>query len=219
VLASGAVGELPEDANEMVEIALRNTDRLTHMINEVLDIQKMEAGNVDLNLEWLSPEQLIEELVEENTAFADQRDVTLEIDCRTEETLICVDPHKFHRVLTNLLSNAVKFSPEGEHVDVVAEMADAETVRLAIRDRGPGIPEDFQDELFEPFTQADPARNRQQPGTGLGLHIARELTERMGGEIGFETSDEEGTKMFVNLPVGESSHHTCPEPPDRREQP
>ncbi len=201
LVAGGVVGELPEEAEELLTIALKNTDRLTAIIDDLLDMEKMESGKLQLELRPTQAARLVDETIESNHHFAADAQVTLRSRVAEELPRICVDPDRAHQVLTNFVSNAVKYSSIGDAVDVEAFLVEPKVVRIAVRDRGPGIPEQFREHLFERFTQADSTDARRRQGTGLGLSIAKALTEEMGGRIGFETVEGEGTTIFADFPV------------------
>ncbi|MEQ1659421.1 MAG: ATP-binding protein, partial [Hylemonella sp.] len=111
-----------------------------------------------------------------------------------------VDPARLQQVLSNYLSNAAKFSPQGSQVDVAVRQQ-GDTVRVEVRDRGPGIPEEFKQRIFQKFSQADSSDTRQKGGTGLGLAISKELMEQMGGRVGFESQPGRGACFHCELPV------------------
>jgi PAS domain S-box-containing protein len=199
LIAGGVMGPLPEHTRQMVEIAHKNSQRLTYLINDLLDMEKLMAGKFrfDPQTLWLMP--LVEQAVRNNQAYADQRGVHLHIAGLADDVLIDVDPERLQQVIANLLSNAVKFSPEGARVMVSVLRGDTR-VRVEVKDEGPGVPADFRASIFQKFSQADSSDARQKGGTGLGLAISRELIERMGGCIGFESTEGQGATFFFELP-------------------
>ncbi len=214
LVANEVVGELPDEARDMLMRALKNTERLGALIDDILDIEKIDAGKIVLELGCVVAEDLVDEVFETNQQFAQEVGVTLRLRRPSTPIRIYGDEDKLHQVLTNLLSNAIKYSPPAEVVDVSISALDAKTVRIAIQDRGPGIPEKFRDQLFDKFTRADTSDQRHRQGTGLGLSIARRLIEEMGGRIGFDTAIGQGTTMFIDIPAYETMDDTGRAPTD-----
>ena len=203
LVANEVTGELPDEARQMLTTALKNTERLGALIDDILDIEKIDAGKIDIELGPIVAEDLIDEVFETSQQFAQESGVALRFRRPSKPIRIYGDEDKLHQVLINLLSNAIKYSPPAVSVDVSIRGLDSKTVRIAVEDQGPGIPEEFRDQLFEKFTRADTSDQRHRQGTGLGLSIARRLTEEMGGRIGFDTTVGQGTTMFIDIPAYE----------------
>ena len=201
LVANEVFGALPEEAEQVMGIALRNTRRLAALIDDILDIEKIESGKLQLHLVSADAAEIVDEVAATNRQFATDAGVRLITDVPDEPAPIRVDPDKLHQVLTNLVSNAIKVSDQNDCVELVVQHDSPDMVRLSVRDRGPGIPRQFRDRLFEKFTRAAPSSDK--PGTGLGLSIAKSLTEQMHGQIGFDTSVDEGTTMWVAFPVAD----------------
>jgi signal transduction histidine kinase len=170
------------------------------LINDILDLQKLEADAMVFDLQPLDLSEIVEQTIAANAGYADMFGVTIVLERMAPGCCVVADSDRLTQVLTNLLSNACKFSPPGGQVQVTIEAGD-ETVRVAVSDRGPGIPEAFRDRVFEKFAQANVAANRKQGGTGLGLSISKAIVDKLGGEIGFETASDVGTTFFVDLPL------------------
>ncbi|MEW6369778.1 MAG: ATP-binding protein [Pseudomonadota bacterium] len=202
MLAEGMAGDLPADVARLVTVAHESSERLVRMVNDVLDLQKIEAGVMHFERRAQPLLPVAEHALDAMQGYADQLGVTLRLECRepARRLAAAIDRDRLVQVLTNLLSNAIKFSPRGGLVTLVLEQHDG-SARLSVRDQGAGIPPEFQARVFQRFAQADGADTRQQGGTGLGLSIAKSLVEEHGGRIGFETAPGEGTMFRVDLPL------------------
>ena len=198
LIAGGIAGELPPQAAELVQIAHKNSERLVRLINDILDIEKIESGKMhfDLSVQPLLP--LVQQALEANHGFAGQYGVTIRLASSADDARVRIDGDRLIQVVTNLVSNAVKFSPPQSEVTVSVDRRPG-GVRVAVTDRGPGIPEEFRDRIFQKFSQADSSDTRQKGGTGLGLAITKSLVETMGGRIDFETSAA-GTVFWIEWP-------------------
>ena len=200
LLRSGALGAMDKDQDELVEVAERNGQRLLDLINEVLDIEKIESGRVSLMPEPVELEGLLGESLRLNQGFADRFHVRLVMQDEPLKVMVRGDRKRLMQVMTNFLSNAAKFSPPERTVDVQLQQVN-DTVRVSVSDRGPGIPEAFRGRIFGRFAQADSADSRIKGGTGLGLAISKRLIEMMQGRVGFEDRAGGGTTFYFELPV------------------
>jgi len=209
LLASGAVGEYQPQARQLIDIAGANCERLMRMINDVLDIEKIESGNMQFDLAPQPLLPLLQQAIEATEGFAAQFKVALRLEGDTAALQVFADRDRMIQVLINLLSNAVKFSPVGETVSVRIAMV-AGRVRVSVIDRGTGIPEEFRHRIFQKFAQADVSSSRRNGGTGLGLSICKSIVEEHHGSIDFISPPDGGTEFFVELPVhdaaGSSDH-------------
>jgi DNA-binding response OmpR family regulator len=199
LLAGGAGGALPDPAKRLMTIAHNNSQRLVRLINDILDIEKIESGKVVFALQALDLKTLAEQAIESNKGFAESFGVAVRLDPASADTMVRVDPDRMTQVIINLLSNAVKFSPRGGEVLVAVENKGA-LARLTVRDQGPGVPEDYRARIFEKFVQVDATDARQKGGTGLGLSIVKQIMLRLGGEVGLEPAPGGGTVFHVDLP-------------------
>lgn len=200
LMAGGVAGDLSPQAKRLTDIAMRNSERLIRLVNDILDVEKINAGKMIFAMQPQDAVTLVEHVLEVNRAYGEQYDVEFVLENRLDsEARIYVDSDRFEQVMTNLLSNAAKFSPPGSTVVISMDRHDG-SIRIAVTDRGPGIPEEFRDKIFDAFVQADSSDSRTKGGTGLGLTITRTIVERLGGEIGFITASGEGTTFYVNLP-------------------
>ncbi len=170
------------------------------MINDLLDIEKIQSGRMDFQIETIPVPLLLEKSLAANQGYAGKHRVPLVLEPPTEKLSIDGDENRLLQVLSNLLSNAIKFSPPGEPVTLACERV-AERARLSVQDRGPGIPAAYRDKIFEKFIQVDSSDTRSRGGTGLGLAISRTIVENLGGTIRFDTREEGGTTFFVDFPL------------------
>ena len=183
----------------MIDIAHKNCNRLVRLLNDILDIEKIESGNADLEMGPLELGPLARDAIETVAAYADEHDVEVRLAEDAHPVRVKADGDRLIQVLTNLLSNAIKFSPQGGAVELRISRGD-HMVRISVKDCGPGIPEDFRDQVFERFTQADTADNRCRSGTGLGLSICKLIIDEHAGKIAFDTEIGKGTTFYFDLP-------------------
>jgi signal transduction histidine kinase len=195
-------GELPADAKGLVDVANASSERLVRLIGDVLDIQKMEAGQMDYRREDQPVLPIVEGAVAAMDSFAAQAGIKLAFEAGDGAGALraAVDRDRITQVLTNLLSNAIKFSEAGGEVLTRLGM-DGARLRIAVIDHGAGIPEAFRGRIFQRFAQADSKDSRKKGGTGLGLSICQTIVEEHGGRIWFETEEGAGTSFFVELPA------------------
>jgi PAS domain S-box-containing protein len=211
LLRTGVLGDMSRDQEELVEIAEKNSKRLLDLINEVLDIEKIESGRMSLTPEPVALDELLREAVQLNQGFANRFSVKLELPAELPRIMVRADRKRLMQVATNLLSNAAKFSPPKCAVDVTVERREA-GVRVGVGDRGPGIPEAFRGRIFGRFAQAHSVDARIKGGSGLGLAISKRLVEMMQGHIGFEDRAGGGTTFFFDLPVLQAAEHDAAGP-------
>ena len=202
LMVSGALGEMPEKSRTMLDIAYKNSQRLTLLINDLLDMEKLLAGKMAFNLHKQPLHTLLEQTVYENRAYGDQYQVSFQLAPVADTLQVMVDEQRFLQVMSNLLSNAAKFSPPGNRVDIRTAAEDG-NVRISVVDYGSGIPLEFQHRLFQKFSQADASDSRQKGGTGLGLAITKELLENMNGKISVESQPGLGSCFTISLPCTE----------------
>jgi PAS domain S-box-containing protein len=205
LINSGMLGEVEGEIAELARVAERNGQRLLDLINDILDIEKIESGKLTMQPAPVALDALVRESLVLNKGFADRFSVRLALQDDLPPVLVTGDAKRLLQIMTNLISNAAKFSPEGGLVDITMRSASG-TVRVAVEDRGPGIPQEFRGRIFSRFAQADSTYTRQKGGTGLGLAICKRLIELMGGEVGFLDREGGGTVFYFDLPVaGESN--------------
>ena len=200
LLLAGAGGALEPPAHELLEVALRNADRLIRLVNDLLDLSRLEAGRMELRLEPVALEEAVAASVEMVAAFAKARDVTVRIQPPAESHVVRAERDRVVQVIVNLLSNAIKFSPKGGRVDVRWWRKDRFVV-AEVRDGGPGIPADQLKLVFDPFKQLDSSTTREHGGAGLGLTIAQRIAQALGGDVNAESEVGKGSRFFVTLPA------------------
>ena len=199
LINAGVLGEAPKDVMDLIEVAERNSQRLLDIINDILDIEKIDSGKLTLNPQVLRLDDLVREAMVLNKGFGERFKVRFEAKGELTKHEVKADHKRLLQVMTNLLSNAAKFSPEGEVVEITTE-EQGPWLRVAVHDRGPGIPEAFRSRIFGRFTQADSTTSRQKGGAGLGLAICKRLVEMMQGRIGFQDRDGGGSTFWFELP-------------------
>ncbi len=202
LIANGVSGPIGERTREMLRIACKNSDRLILLVNDLLDMRRLESGNLELDMQPVDLVAVIRRAIEENSSYLERFHVQCRFDPDREPIPVYGDRNRLIQVLTNLLSNAAKYGPDHETVRIRTRCADG-TVRVSVIDRGPGVPPEFQPRLFEKFTRHDSADNRTISGTGLGLSIARAIVEAHGGRIGFYAYRSVGTTFYFELPIWE----------------
>jgi PAS domain S-box-containing protein len=203
LLLGGAAGEIPPKARGLLDIATSNCDRLVRLINDMLDVEKIESGNVRFELSPQALLPLVRQAMASTEAYAAPLKVRYALRPDAVPARVLADADRLTQVVVNLLSNAAKFSPAGGEVEIGLQWLPGAVrgVRLSIGDRGPGIPEALRPRMFARFVQADGTDARSKPGTGLGLAISKAIVERLGGRIGFADRAGGGTEFFVELPA------------------
>jgi len=199
LLAGGVIGELPAAAKPLVDIAHKNSERLILLVNDILDMEKIEAGKIEFDLQTVKLMPLLHQALDGNRAYAEQFNVVYEIESELPDVMVRLDPNRLMQVFANLLSNAAKFSPLGEKVLIAVEQKGGR-VRVAVKDHGSGIPDEFKDKIFQKFAQADSSDTRKKGGTGLGLSITKAIVEHMGGSIDFESQPNVLTTFYFEFP-------------------
>ena len=192
LMAGGAAGTLPQEAQVLADLAHRNGERLSRLIDDLLDLSRLDGDRMRLTFRAQELGSLIDEAVTQHQMIAGRRGVTLRIveDQRTEiEPWVAVDQDRFQQVMANLLDNAIRHSPPGDSVQIVSQDR-GNWVRISVRDQGPGIDPAIHPRLFERFVHAPSAHSDSRNGNGLGLYLSSLLIERMGGLITAESPIE-----------------------------
>lgn len=202
LLAGKFSDTLPAKALKLLDTANRNSERLILLINDILDLEKVESGALEFDFRATDLMEVAHRSVAAYEDYGRQRSVRLRLSGAPEVTTVLADDHRLEQVFANLISNAVKYSPDGGTVDVVL-MNTASSIRVSVRDSGAGIPQAFRSRIFQPFAQADSSDTRQKGGTGLGLSITKAIVERHGGTIDFSSEEGRGTEFFFEIPLSQ----------------
>ncbi len=200
LMAGGAAGELPDRAKQLVAIGSKNAERLIHLVNDLLDMDKLQSGKLVFHFDERELGLLLTEAIEQIGPYAERFGVKVEFDRPGEAVVAKVDGNRLCQVMTNLLSNACKFSPSGGTVHVCLERA-GDVARISVADEGPGISPEFRARLFKRFEQEDGAHQHGHAGTGLGLAISKGIVEAHGGSIALDSAAETGATFIVELPL------------------
>ncbi len=203
LIMGGVAGEITPATRTMLGIAHKNSERLVRLINDILDIEKIESGKMIFHLRPLELAPLVKQAIDSTRSFADQYGVSFqcEIEDHLDNFMVMADNDRLIQVIINLLSNAAKFSPPEEPVKVMVFALNEKVVRISVTDKGPGISEEFKGRIFQKFAQADSSDTRQKGGTGLGLSISKAIIEKLKGTIDFTTSPGQGTTFYLDLPL------------------
>lgn len=218
ILATGKLGSLSSQGARMLKIADEQTERLVHLVNNVLDLQRIQSGKITMNKQACKVQDLIIETIQTMTTFAQEQGINLSF--KPSELVVWADRDYVIQTLTNLVSNAIKFSPQSSSVVLSAEINSQNNydsqhqaisyITFAVKDRGQGIPQDRLETIFERFQQVDSSDSRKKGGTGLGLAICRQIVEGHGGQIWAESCLEKGSTFYFTLPELiqlEGDHH------------
>lgn len=207
----GALGLLKsgvEDPNSnhfktMLDIAYNNADRLLLLINDILDIEKIESGKMDFKFIEIDINELIELCIIQNNGLADKYDVHFNFIKAPSIPKVIADKDRIIQVLNNIMSNAAKFEPNGGTIEIKASL-EKNKVRITVTDHGIGIPDKFKDKIFQAFTQADVSNTKNVAGTGLGLAISKTIVEHHFGELSFNSEINKGSSFYFTLPIEKS---------------
>jgi PAS domain S-box-containing protein len=200
LITGGAVGKLPGKVREMIDVAEKNTERLINLVNDILDMEKIESGSMEFSFGPLDLARLVEQGIKTNHGYAEDQGVEFLLSESEADITVRGDGDRLMQVMANLLSNAAKFSPKGEKVEISVTRHN-DWARVSVTDHGPGIPDEFQADVFSKFTQADASDTRQVGGTGLGLNISKTIIDKHDGNIGFDTHAGEGTTFYFEVPL------------------
>lgn len=199
LMAGPLKAEIPERVIKLVTIADRNTDSLLKLVNDLLDIDKLESGKMMIELDSVDLNSVVEEAVEVNRGYAEARQISIAVGAPSCPVNVIADAARVQQVMANLLSNAAKFSPDGGTVVISVEKRENDA-RVVVHDDGPGIPEHFRSEMFQKFSQARSSDSTKLGGSGLGLNIAKAIVEAHGGELSYDSRPGD-TNFWFTLPL------------------
>lgn len=199
LLTGGLVGEFSDKAQQLLTIAHNNTERLLMLINDILDLSKIESGKMDFNFAEMEVQPFLEEAIDSNHGYAEQHGVDFVLDSSVEDAKLQADANRLMQVMNNLMSNAAKFAPEGDKI-IISAARHHQQIRISVTDHGSGIPKELESRIFDKFTQADSSDTRQVGGTGLGLNITKAMVEKHNGRIAFVSELGVGTTFYFDIP-------------------
>jgi PAS domain S-box-containing protein len=205
IVGAGAAGELSERAQRLIQIAQRNSERLIVLVNDLLDLDKLQSGRISFRFEPADLAEVVLAGIEQTMPYAERGGQTLRAEVPPHRVPARIDRHRILQVLSNLISNAVKFSPEGTEV-LVRLKVEGRLARISVIDQGIGVPEDFRERLFERFAQHESSGTRVAQGTGLGLAICKNIVEHHHGAIWLDKRVAQGATFHVDLPLSEDAH-------------
>jgi signal transduction histidine kinase len=205
LLSENSIPPESQKGAEALKIAYDSALHLMHLIRDILDLERLESGRIELSKAWVNPAHLVDQAKNVMQALANQAEITIEVS--SEETEIYVNGDRIIQVLINLLSNAIKFSPPGSTVFLTVERQE-DQVLFTVKDQGRGIPRDKLNEVFERFQQVDASDSRKRGGTGLGLSICRQIIQQHQGKIWADSTLNQGSSLYFTLPVQNSEDTT-----------
>lgn len=204
LLQSGVAGKVPAELQKIVNIAHKNSNRLALLIDDLLDLQKLEAGQMIFHFSDVDVLDLVQESIDAIDGYRKSMEVSFRLSCDCKHPVISGDYDRLMQVMANILSNAVKFSEQGGFVDVKIDQH-GPNVRIGVRDYGIGIPEGCEDKVFGRFSQVDSRDRRKVGGSGLGMNIAKQIVDGHNGVIGYTSILNAGTTFFVEIALQENA--------------
>ncbi len=200
LLKSGVLGDFNHSCMKIINIAETETDRLIRLINDLLDLAKIEARSFSLEEQWFDANEMIKKTLESLQGLAQSARIKLRYGFLEKETLVHGDSDRLQQILTNLISNAIKFTPEDGYIDICVSINKHQHFRISVNDKGPGISEKDKSLVFEKFRQVSSSTRQLVKGSGLGLTICKAIIEEHGGEIGVESEIGKGSSFYFTLP-------------------
>ncbi|PZM81336.1 MAG: hypothetical protein DKT66_19155 [Candidatus Melainabacteria bacterium] len=204
LLAAGAYGELSDDGKESVEGAQDCCDRLITLVNDLLDLERMESGRMDLSLDSVLLSEIIKPSLNMVANAVKQKKIDIKLGT-TLDPIVTADKERIIQVLINLISNAIKFSPENSTIQITTEIDDSFAI-IKVKDEGRGVPESMRVSIFERFKQVKKSDSKDRKGSGLGLAISKAIVELHGGQIGVNSEEGKGSTFYFSLPLANSKN-------------
>ncbi len=201
LIKNGHTGKITDETLQYVNIAVKNSDRLVTLINDLLDLQKIEAGKMSFDIETQGLTPLVSTCIDNNVAYAELFNASCRLQVNADNLTVNVDASRFEQALSNLLSNAIKYGTSDDEIIISIDKID-DHARISITDHGQGIPESNHDRVFSRFAQFGTAKKTERvKGTGLGLSIVKNIIEKQGGRVGFRSIEGQGSTFFIDLPI------------------
>jgi len=200
LIKNGVAGDISDQAKKLIELVDKNATRLLFLINDILDIEKIESGKMEYSIAQVDLKTLVEQAIEGNQSYAEKFKCFFVLSEAIDNITVQADAQRLLQVMANLLSNAAKFSVRNTEIKIGMVLKNQYSIRVYFKDTGPGISEEFRGKIFEKFTQEDGSTNRKYAGTGLGLSISKAIIEHHNGTIDFESSPE-GSTFYFELPI------------------
>lgn len=198
---SGALGDMPAALTNLLQMAQRNSNRLLHLVNELLDFKSLESGELSYEMTKLDAREVSSDATASMHGYLQDGQSIRQILPEGDAPLhLSADVNRLQQILANLLSNAAKFSPADAEIELALEVGEG-SVSFKVRDHGAGVPAELEGKMFQRFTQAKTGEKRKFKSTGLGLSICKQMTEGMGGDIGYYNNDDDGATFWVKFPL------------------
>ena len=198
LMLGGALGDLPKRTEDMARICQQNSERLLFLVNDLLDMQKIEQGQLEVNMIPVDASILLQECLQNMQSYAQEFGPKLVLNDQAPHAVISVDSDRLQQVIANLIANAVKFSPKNSVVMLSIRCEEQQLV-IGVQDQGSGIPSDFVSKIFEPFVQREHHATKSHSGTGLGLSICKKLVDHMHGQISLQSEEGFGTTVELRF--------------------
>lgn len=199
LLAAGVLEDDPEKSREMLDIAIKNTDRLQLLVNDILDVEKLDSGKIEYHFRETDICRMVKDVIHANESYAGKYKIRVITGAMPDAAKVRMDPDRIFQVITNLLSNAIKFSVANGTVTVSVNVMDDNRFRIMVNNIGKVIPEAEKRKLFSKFYQLDSSDKRAKEGSGLGLYISQKILEQHNSKLDFHSSKDEGTTFFFDL--------------------
>lgn len=193
---------------EYIDVIRQNCYRLIRLVNNLIDVTKIEAGYFETHMSYCNIVNIVEEIVDSVVEYVEIKDISIRFDTSEEEIYLCCDLDLIERILLNLISNSVKFGNKGGKIDVFIKKAEEDVV-ISVKDDGIGIPKEKQKNIFERFVRVDPSFTRNAEGSGIGLSLVQSLVKLQGGSISLISDEGNGCEFIIKLPISMAAEECC----------